>query len=113
LPQAYLGYDSQRKEKLFPALAVPGAHADMQRVAQLIKLGGAGLSAISVTLDSHHRYDIAHPCFWIKKDQQPVLPFTVISAAAVRKEEYIPRDRTALPRVLTYLDALEKMGATS
>ena len=110
LPQTYLGYDSQKKEKLFPALAVPGAHADMQRVAQLIRLGGVGLSAITVTLDSHHHYDIAHPCFWVKKDQQPVFPFTVISAAAVRQEEYLPRDRHALPRVLTYLDMLEKNG---
>ena len=47
-----------------PALPVPGAHADMQRVAQLIERGGAAWSGISVTLDSHHRIDVAHPAFW-------------------------------------------------
>jgi len=108
LPHDYLGYDSQKQEKLFPALAVPGAHADMQRVAHLIKSGAAGLSAISVTLDSHHHYDIAHPGFWIRAGQQAVSPLTVITAQAVRNADYLPRNINALPRVLAYLDALEK-----
>ena len=38
-----------------PALAVTGAHADMLRVAALVDQGGAGLSDISVTLDSDRK----------------------------------------------------------
>jgi len=108
LPATYLMSDPASGESVIPALAVPGAHADMQRVAQLIRQGGAGLSAISITLDSHHRYDIAHPGFWVNQDQQPVTPFTQISASAVRARQFLPRDQQALPRVLDYLDALEK-----
>lgn len=93
-----------------PALPVAGSHADMQRVAALIEQGGAGLSGIAVTLDSHQRVDIAHPTFWRKGDGSAVQPFTQILAREVRAGLYVPRDATALQRVLNYLDALEENG---
>ena len=90
-----------------PALPVPGAHADMQRLAQLIATAGNGLSGISVTLDSHHVLDIAHPGFWQQLDGSAVTPFTTITAAQVRAGTYAPRLPGAHARVLAYLDALE------
>ena len=93
-----------------PALPVAGAHADMQRLAGLIRAGGAGLTDIAVTLDSHHRLDIAHPTFWQRREAlgfSPVSPFTPITAQQVRSGEYQPRDSRALPRTLAYLDELE------
>jgi nicotinamidase-related amidase len=93
-----------------PALPVEGAHQDMLRLASLIEQGGAGLSAITVTLDSHHRYDIAHPTFWHDADGMAPGPFTQISAADVRAGRFRPRDAGALPRVLSYLDKLEEAG---
>jgi nicotinamidase/pyrazinamidase len=93
-----------------PALPVAGAHADMQRVATLIREGGAGLSAITLTQDAHHHLDIAHPSFWLQGDGSPVTPFTQISAHDVLTGRYRPRQAEALPRVLTYLDALEALG---
>ncbi|MGB0129292.1 MAG: cysteine hydrolase [Rhodocyclaceae bacterium] len=95
---------------LAPALPVPGAHADLLRVAQLIERGGAGLSDITVTLDSHHRLDVAHPTFWMKADGSPVEPFTPISAAQVRAGQYRPRSENSVERVLAYLDTLESSG---
>ena len=47
-----------------PSLPVAGAHADMQRLAAFIRSQGDQLDAITVTLDSHQRFDIAHPDFW-------------------------------------------------
>ena len=93
-----------------PALPVPGAHADMQRVAQWIAQQGAQITDITVTLDSHQAYDIAHPAFWQQRDGQTVQPFTPITAAQVRAGDFAPRDRAALPRVLHYLDVLEAEG---
>jgi len=93
-----------------PALPVPGAHQDMLRLASLIEQGGAGLSAITITLDSHHRYDVAHPTFWRTADGAAPGPFTQISAADVRAGRFVPRDAGGLPRVLSYLDALESAG---
>ncbi|AMP02488.1 hypothetical protein [Collimonas pratensis] len=104
LPPSYLP-DNQT-----PALPVPGAHADMLRVASLIERGGAGLNAISVTLDSHHRLDIAHPGFWMTASSGTVAPFTQIAAADLRAGRYLPRVAAALPRLLHYLDQLEAAG---
>ena len=47
-----------------PSLPVAGAHADMQRLAAFIRTQGHQLDAITVTLDSHQRFDIANPDFW-------------------------------------------------
>jgi nicotinamidase/pyrazinamidase len=110
LPAAYLPADPLGEGKLAAALPVPGAHADMLRVADLITGGGDGLAGISVTLDSHHRIDIAHPAFWMTGDHGAVAPFTQISAAQVRAGSYRPRAADALVRALAYLDALEAAG---
>jgi nicotinamidase-related amidase len=90
-----------------PALPVPGANADMQRLAQLIERAANQIDGISITLDSHHVLDIAHPGFWQQADASPVAPFTAITAAMVRAGQYQPRQAAALPRVLSYLDRLE------
>ena len=92
------------------SLPVTGAHQDMLRVAGLIRQGGAGLTQISVTLDAHHRYDIAHPTFWRTGDGGPVSPFTQISAQQLRDGAYVPAAVGALPRAQSYLDELESAG---
>eukprot|EP01034_Spumella_vulgaris_P043002 gene43002-53363_t len=43
--------------------------------------GGSQLDAITVTLDSHQRLDIAHPGFWQTGAGADVEPFTTINAA--------------------------------
>lgn len=110
LPASYLPVDPISGDLLRPALPVAGSHADLQRVAGLIDQGRAGLSAISITLDAHHRLDIAHPTFWQSGEGAPVAPFTQIEAAQVRAGLYQPRDPQALARSLAYLDALEAAG---
>lgn len=106
LPASYLppGVDGQQIQ---PALPVAGAHQDMLRLSDLIVRGMAGISQISLTLDSHQRFDIAHPTFWQQADGAAVSPFTTISAQAVRAGQFQPRRAALLPRVLAYLDALE------
>ena len=110
LPNSYLPKNPLTGVVVNPALPVAGAHADMQRLAGLIRAGGAGLTDIAVTLDSHHRLDIAHPTFWQQRGGSAVAPFTPITAAQVRDGEFRPRDQAALPRALAYLDELEARG---
>jgi nicotinamidase-related amidase len=93
-----------------PALPVAGAHADMLRLAEFIRAAAPRLSAITVTLDSHHRRDIAHPGFWQRGDGAPVTPFTSFAAQDVREGRYRPREAADLPRALAYLDELEARG---
>lgn len=102
--------DAYRPQGVAPALPVAGAHADMLRLAALIERGGAGLTDISLTLDTHQRLDIAHPTFWRQGDGAPLQPFTQIAAADVRAGRYLPRQAEALERTLAYLDALEAAG---
>jgi nicotinamidase/pyrazinamidase len=93
-----------------PALPVAGAHADMQRLAGFVDRARHVLDAICITLDSHHRIDIAHPGFWFTGEGQPVPPFTTITAAQVGAGTFRPRDAAALPRALAYLDELDARG---
>jgi nicotinamidase/pyrazinamidase len=93
-----------------PALPVPGAHADMLRIAGLIERAQGGIAGISVTLDTHHRLDVAHPTFWTDARGGEVAPFTQITAADLRGGRYAPRDPAARERVLAYLDRLEAAG---
>jgi nicotinamidase-related amidase len=77
----------------------------------LVREAGDALDAITLTLDSHHAYDVAHPGFWWADTWgAEVIPFTQITAAQVRAGQFQPRDPAALPRTLAYLDALEAQG---
>jgi len=93
-----------------PALPVAGAHADLQRLAAFIDAAAPRIDAITVTLDSHLRLDIAHPGFWQTADGGAVAPFTPISAVQLRAGAFRPRDGSALPRAQAYVDELERRG---
>lgn len=95
---------------LRPSLPVPGAHADMQRVAQWLRRCSAQIDHITITLDAHQVFDIAHPAFWQQADGGAVAPFTAITAAQVRAGAFAPRQPQHLPQALAYLDALEARG---
>ena len=110
LPAAWHGTQADSGTRLAPTLPVPGAHADMLRLAQFIAAQGAAIDAITLTLDSHQQYDIGHPGFWRTGDGAAVQPFTTITAAQLRAGDCVPRDASALPRVTAYLDALESQG---
>lgn len=95
---------------LQPSLPVPGAHADMQRLAGWLRTQMQAVDHITVTLDAHQVFDIAHPAFWQHADGFDVAPFTAITAAQVRAGAYAPRTPEHLARALAYLDALEARG---
>jgi len=110
LPVDWCGRDPATGRPCAPALPVVGAHADMQRLAGFLRRLGPRIDGVTVTLDSHQRYDVAHPLFWHARGGAEVAPFTPITATQVRAGEFLPRDAGALPRVLAYLDALESQG---
>ncbi|HEY8879099.1 MAG TPA: cysteine hydrolase [Roseateles sp.] len=111
LPPDWLPRSPVTGELVQPALPVAGAHADMERAAALVKRLRGEVDAITVTLDSHHRIDIAHPGFWVEAATgRAPGAFTPITAAQVRAGAYLPRDAAQLDRVLAYLDALEAAG---
>lgn len=60
------------------ALFVPGADADMHRLATMINRLRDKLDDIHVTLDSHHLVDIAHPIMYVDSKGNHPAPFTLI-----------------------------------
>ena len=110
VPDAYRPTNPLTGRAVAPALPVAGAHADMLRTAQFISSAGSWLDEITVTLDSHHQVDIAHPTFWQDADGAGVAPFTRITAAQVRAGAFLPRNPADLSRTLAYLDDLEARG---
>ena len=96
LPEAWHGTDLASDARLAPSLPVAGAHANMQQLAQFIGAQGHVLDAITLTLDSHQRYDIGHPGFWQTQDGGIVNPFTQITAAQLEDGAYLPRNAAAL-----------------
>ena len=91
-------------------LPVPGASADMARLAGFVDALRARIADIVVTLDSHASVGIERTTFWITSDGAAVLPFTQILAADVRAGKYVPRHQSRLAEAITYLDALEAAG---
>jgi nicotinamidase/pyrazinamidase len=65
------------------ALSVPGADADMDRLAKMIDRVAPKLYDIHVTLDTHHYFDISHPVFWTDSSGNSPDPFTIISEGDV------------------------------
>jgi hypothetical protein len=111
LPENYRPLDPVSRQPLAPALPVPGAHQDMLRLAALINRGRAGLSAISLTLDSHHRFDIAHPPSGLPPTASRSRHSPKSPPPTCAPEHAAPSGR--LPLTLNYLDQLEAAGATS
>ena len=92
------------------SLAVPGAHADMTRLAELVKNFGSSLNDIHVTLDSHHALDIAHPTWWTDSNGKAPTPFTIISLDDVKSGKWRARIPDFASRSLDYVQTLSDEG---
>ncbi len=92
------------------SLEVPGADADMDRLALLISRLDSSLSGVTVTLDSHHRVDISHPLWWRDPGGAAPTPFTVITPADVRGGDWNPARGDDGGRSLAYLTELAARG---
>ena len=92
------------------ALPVPGALADLTRLAALIAQCSSAIHDITVTLDSHASVAIERPGFWLTGTGQAVAPFTTITHAALASGQFKPRQPLQMAHVLHYLQALESGG---
>ncbi len=95
------------------ALPVPGANADMLRLAQFIDAMGAQIDDMVITLDSHAGVGIERTSFWRDGNGGPVPPFTQITAQALQAGKFRPRDAGLAQQVLAYVQALESGGERS
>lgn len=92
------------------ALPVPGANADMQRLADWLRAHLSQVQSITVTLDSHASIGIERTSFWLDAHGQAVAPFSLVTAADVLAGRYTPRHAAQQAEALAYLQALEAGG---
>lgn len=92
------------------ALFVPGADADMARLAALLERIAGEVDALHVSLDAHHFADIAHPAWWRDADGNPPSPFTIITADEIAAGRWTTARLDALPRSRAYVEALARQG---
>ncbi len=88
-------------------LCVPGANADMARVAKMIKRVGGKLDDIHVTLDQHHLLDVAHPLMWRDKDGNQPPPFTIITSDDIVQGKWSTIRPSLTKRMIEYTKGLE------
>ena len=89
------------------SLFVPGADKDLERLAMMLKRHLTQVSAIHVTLDTHHWVDIAHPIFWQDNQGKSPQPFTVITEEAVLTGQWRTRQPHYQDRAIEYIKALK------
>lgn len=80
------------------SLAIPTANDDAERIADLIRQNSGAIDRIVATLDTHQKLHIAHPSFWWDAGQsRHPDPFTIISAADIRRGVWKPRSDLQIP----------------
>ena len=92
------------------ALPVPGANADLDRLAAFVDRCGDSFRAIHITQDAHHALDIAHPGWWQDAAGQSPPPFTVITPEAVQSGHWRARQPALAEAALAYVAALAAGG---
>lgn len=90
------------------ALFVPGADADMVRLAGMIDRYGSKIRSTHVTLDCHYVFDVAHAPMWINSKGQNPPPFTIISASDIKEGKWVPVFPVLRQEFINYCEALEK-----
>jgi nicotinamidase-related amidase len=92
------------------SLPVPGADADMVRLAALVDRLAGRIDGIQVTLDSHQLYHVANPVWWVGEDGNPPAPFTLISVADVESGRWRARNPEAQEHARVYVGELARKG---
>lgn len=92
------------------ALPVPGANADLQRLAAFVDRCGDRIGRIQVMLEFRHPLNISHASWWQDAAGQSPLPFTVVSRDDVLHKRWYATDPALQALALAYVCALEQRG---
>lgn len=106
----YVETNNNISQSIAPSLPVPGSWQDALRLQAFIENNIKTLDSITVTLDSHHLYDIAHPCYWIDSKGQHPQPFTQITHHDIIHKHWQPVDHNKYQHVIDYTKTLEDNG---
>ncbi len=91
-------------------LVVPGAEADMTRLAAFINKHQKRFDEIHCTVDSHQVVHIAHGIFWVNSKGEHPNPFTLISNDDVKNGVWRAYNPAWQGKALHYSNELAKNG---
>lgn len=92
------------------ALYVKGAEEDCLRLASFIGKNRSEIEGITITLDSHHLYDIAHPLYWENQQGEHPEPFTLITVKDVEQGLWRTVRREDRDHGMEYVEQLGEKG---
>mmetsp|Transcript_11083 Transcript_11083/g.12687 ORF Transcript_11083/g.12687 Transcript_11083/m.12687 type:complete len:283 (-) Transcript_11083:962-1810(-) len=92
------------------SLAVAGAGEDALNIAKLIEDNAEKIDEIYVTLDSHQKYHIAHPLYWINDRNEHPTPFSTITKALIESGDWKTSRAEHQEWGLHYVSELERKG---
>lgn len=95
------------------ALPVPGAKADMARLVALLDRAARSrglIDHITVSMDTHDLYDIAHPAYWRDAEGNPPTPSTVITDADLESGRWRTTNPEKQAHALWYVRELARSG---
>lgn len=81
---------------------------DMINIINMIDNNGDQISDIFITLDTHNRFGITNPMFWISKTREHPEPFTIITKNDVLNGTWTPIRYEFYDQALEYIDKLEQ-----
>lgn len=105
-----VGIDPQNDFMDDGSLPVPGARADMDRLAAMVAKHSRKINDIHITLDSHRGLDISHAAFWVGSGGAQPAPFSQITHDSVKNGIWTPRIPALRQHALDYTAHLEKGG---
>jgi len=94
--------------------AIPAAENIAIRIAELLSQHSDKISAVYVSLDTHHRMHISNPAYWQSGETgDPPPSWTVINSSDIENEVWRTRQPEVSSKALAYAKALETLGKPS
>ncbi|WP_047154097.1 hypothetical protein [Aneurinibacillus tyrosinisolvens] len=104
----FIGIDFQNDFMENGALGVPHSHKDIANVTRFIYNHLEKITAIAVSLDTHHLQQIFHPSWWVDENGENPKPYTIITAKDVEDGKWTAVEKQE--ESLEYVQNLEKLG---
>ncbi|WP_242308353.1 hypothetical protein [Bacillus cereus group sp. BfR-BA-01524] len=103
-----IGIDFQNDFMENGELGVPNSHRDIRNITNFIYKNLNKITTIAVSLDTHDLHQIFHPSWWVDREGNHPVPFTIITTDDVEKGIWIAVEKQK--ESLDYLRNLEKIG---
>ncbi len=104
----FLAVDIQKDFMDNGALGVPGAIGDVTRLTKWFYENIGGITEVFASIDTHHPFQIFHPCWWVDNNGKNPPPFTEITLSDLKAGVWHAVNHA--DESMNYVENLEKSG---